>query len=56
MGMKAIPRKTHGRRQKSWFRPGFDRLRQWIINDPPQAIAAWSDAAPKRPLKPRKPQ
>lgn len=54
MGMKAIPRKTHGRRQKSWFRLGFDHLRQWIINDPPQAISAWCNTAPKRTLKPYK--
>ncbi len=56
MGMKAIRRKTHGRRQKSWFRLGFDRLRQWIINDQPQAISAWIDAAPKRTLSPHKSQ
>lgn len=54
MGMKAIPRKTHGRRQKSWFRLGFDRLRQWIINDQPKAAAAWIDAAPKPSLFPLK--
>ncbi|WP_375195853.1 hypothetical protein [Sphingobium sp.] len=47
MGMKAIPRKTHGRRQKSWFRLGFDSLRQWNIKDQPKATPAWIDAAPK---------
>ena len=52
MGMKAIPRKTHGRRQKSWFRLCFDSLRQWIINDQPKAISAWINAAPIRPLSP----
>ena len=34
MAMKAIARKTHGRREKSWFRVGFDALRRWIVNDP----------------------
>jgi hypothetical protein len=26
MGMKAMPRKSHGRREKSWFRMSFDAL------------------------------
>lgn len=52
MVMKAIPRKTHGRREKSWFRTGLDALRRWIANDAERAIQAWLDTAPKRPLSP----
>jgi hypothetical protein len=48
MGMKAIRRKTHGRREKSWFRVGLDALRKWIINAPEKAIDAWSAMCPKR--------
>jgi hypothetical protein len=48
MGRKAIPRKTHGRREKSWFRSGLDTLRNWIINKPDKAIAAWAANCPKR--------
>jgi Transposase DDE domain len=51
MGMKAIRRKTHGRREKSWFRVGLDALRRWIINDQQRAIAAWIERAPKRPIR-----
>ena len=50
MVMKAIARKTHGRREKSWFRTGLDALRRWIVNDPDQAIYAWIEKAPKQPL------
>jgi hypothetical protein len=51
MSMKAIPRKTHGRREKSWFRIGLDALRQWTINDQRRAILAWVQKAPKRPIR-----
>jgi Transposase DDE domain len=50
MAMKAIVRKTHGRREKSWFRTGLDALRRWIVNQPDQAIGAWLENAPKRAL------
>ncbi len=51
MAMKAaIARKTHGRREKSWFRTGPDALRRWIVNDRNKAIYAWTEKAPKRPL------
>jgi hypothetical protein len=50
MAMKAIARKTHGRRAKSWFRTGLDALRRWIVNDPQQAISAWTEKAPKQTL------
>ncbi len=52
MGMKAIPRKTHGRRQKSWFRIGFDALRRAIANQPAWAANAWLSKCPVRPFKP----
>ena len=52
MVMKAIPRKTHGRRQKSWFRVGLDALRRWIFNEPQRAIDAWLERAPIRPRYP----
>jgi hypothetical protein len=55
MGRTTIRRKVHGRREKSWFRTGFDTLRNWIIHDPDQAIAAWTQTCPRRPLKPMKP-
>ena len=49
MGMKAIPRKNHGRRQKSWFRIGLDALRNWINNQPSQAERAWANKSPRTP-------
>ncbi|MFB2552317.1 hypothetical protein ACEVQ6_14570, partial [Ciceribacter sp. sgz301302] len=48
MGMKAIARKTHGRRAKSWFRIGLDALRTWIVNDLQKAIHAWTEKCPNR--------
>lgn len=47
MGMKAIKRKTHGRREKSWFRTGLDTLRNWIVNQPDKAGNAWTKTCPK---------
>lgn len=52
MGMKAIPRKTHGRRQKSWFRIGLDALRQAIAHQSYWAAQAWLSKCPVRPFKP----
>jgi hypothetical protein len=52
MGRKAIRRKSHGRREKSWFRTGFDALRNWIIYQPDKAVAALAKTCPRRPLKP----
>lgn len=51
MAMKAIARKSHGRREKSWFRIGLDALRRWILNDPDRAIHAWLEKAPRRPIR-----
>ncbi|MDX8443953.1 IS4 family transposase [Mesorhizobium australafricanum] len=48
MGMKAIKRKVHGRREKSWFRTGLDALRAWITFAPQHAIRAWQNQCPKR--------
>jgi hypothetical protein len=48
MGMKAIPRKSHGRREKSWFRVGLDALRDWILHDQNRSIAAWTRKVPIR--------
>ena len=53
MGHKAIRRKTHGRREKSWFRIGFDALRKWIIYQPMKALQAWTQNCPKIPMKMR---
>ena len=52
MGMKAVPRKTHGRRQKSWFRIGLDALRQAIAHQSYWAAKAWLSKCPVRPFKP----
>ncbi|PIO99068.1 IS4 family transposase [Pleomorphomonas carboxyditropha] len=49
MGRKAIRRKTHGRREKSWFRIGLDALRNWISNAPENAADAWLHNAPNQP-------
>ena len=39
-GLRAIKRKAHGWREKSWFRTGFDILRRWIIHNPENAMVA----------------
>lgn len=52
MGRKDIQRKTHGRKEKSWFRTGLDALRRWIMHKPESAVAAWTHRYPKQPLKP----
>jgi hypothetical protein len=51
MGRKAISRKAHGRREKSWFRTGLDALRNWILHQPGQALNAWIATCPKKPIK-----
>lgn len=47
MGMKAIKRKTHGRRERSWFRIGLDALRNWIEHNPDKASRAWQKTWPR---------
>jgi len=49
MGMKAIQRKRHGRREKSWFHTGLDALRDWIVNQPDTAANAWRTRVPRDP-------
>lgn len=51
MGLKAIKRKKHGRREKSWFRIGLDALRNWLIHKTGQAIKAWIKTCPQKTLK-----
>lgn len=45
-GRGTIRRKTHGRREKSWFRTGLDALRKWIIHYPHHALEAWTNRYP----------
>lgn len=51
MGMKAIKRKTHRRRQKSWFRVGLDILRNAIANQSQLAATVWLSKCPRAPLR-----
>ena len=51
MGRKAISRKRHGRRGKSWFRTGLDALRNWVLHQPDQALNAWTETCPRRPIQ-----
>ena len=48
MGRRTIVRKTHGRREKSWFRVGLDALRNSLHTSCELALKAWSDVEPKR--------
>ncbi|MCJ2062921.1 hypothetical protein MKK63_09385 [Methylobacterium sp. J-088] len=48
MGLKAIARKTHGRRGKSWFSTGLDALRGDLLNAPQSAATLWANRCPKR--------
>jgi hypothetical protein len=41
VGGRAIARKTHGRREKSWFRVGLDALRTSLHASGERAISAW---------------
>ena len=41
LGPAAPKRKPHGHLAKSWFRIGFDRIRNLLRSDPVAAIAAW---------------
>lgn len=51
MGRRAIGLKNHNRREKSWFRTGFDTLRNWIIQHPEKAIEVWLEKYPTWPNK-----
>ena len=41
LGPRAPKRKAHGYFAKSWFRIGFDRIRNLLKSDPVAAITAW---------------
>ncbi len=53
LGPNAPKRKAHGYLAKSWFRIGFDRIRNLLRSDPAAAIAAWLRLSPK-PLQKRR--
>jgi hypothetical protein len=42
IGRGAPKRKPHGYLAQSWFRAGFDRLRNLLASEPQAAVAAWS--------------
>jgi Transposase DDE domain len=46
LGPHAPKRKAHGYFAKSWFRVGFDRIRNLLRSDPVAAIAAWLRLSP----------
>ena len=37
-----IPRAKHGYRRKSWFRMGFDTIRNWFQTNPTRAAQTWN--------------
>lgn len=43
MGRRGIRKGPHGYLRKSWFRTGFDHLRNWIIHHPQAAVKLWAD-------------
>ena len=47
-GRRPIKKAKHGYLRKSWFRTGFDQLRNWIFLSPAKAAAIWSSLWPKR--------
>jgi hypothetical protein len=53
LGSAAPKRKAHGYLAKSWFRIGFDRIRNLLRSDPVAAIAAWL-RLPTKPLQNRR--
>jgi len=48
--LKSIRRKTHGRREKSFFRIGYDALRNWINLKPEKAANVWRQKCPKNKI------
>jgi hypothetical protein len=52
-GVATIKKRAHGYRYKSWFRIGFDLLRNWLIHQPDKAAASWTRSWPKRKIKPQ---
>ena len=41
LGQGSPKRKSHGYFAQSWFRIGFDRIRNLLSSDPTNAIDAW---------------
>ena len=50
LGTRWPTRKAHGYLAKSWFRTGFDQIRNLLRSDPLKAIAPWSRIA-RKPTK-----
>jgi hypothetical protein len=49
LGTRWPPRKAHGYLAKSWFRTGFDQIRNLLRSDPSKAVAPWTRIAPNTP-------
>ena len=47
LGTRWPRRKSHGYLEKSWFRTGFDRIRNLLRSDPLEAVAPWLRIAAK---------
>lgn len=47
LGKHAPPRRIHGHYARSWFRTGFDHIRNRLRSDPCGAIASWHRITPK---------
>ncbi len=45
LGTRWPRRKSHGYLEKSWFRTGFDRIRNLLRSDPLEAVAQWRQIA-----------
>jgi DDE family transposase len=49
LGTRWPPRKSHGYLAQSWFRTGFDLIRNLLRSDPLKAIAPWRRIGQKEP-------
>ncbi|MDN5873949.1 MAG: IS4 family transposase, partial [Sinobacteraceae bacterium] len=49
LGKHAPTRKSHGHYAKSWFRTGFDHIRNRLRSNPLEAIESWQRITPKQP-------
>ncbi|MEP3328934.1 transposase [Sedimentitalea sp.] len=52
-GKYAPPRKSHGYCAKSWFRSGFDYIRNRLRSNPLEAIEPWQRITFQQPVTPR---
>ena len=50
LGRRSIRKASHGYMRKSWFRTGFDLLRNWILHHPDKAASIWRKLWPKRKM------